>query len=119
MHTYAFLACPIIGISYSNDGVIVGSADNIDEWHNCGNACKEFAGCNYWVWRRDSGKCRFLSERSSPIESSNLVSGAKNCGTDSRNLLYLQNHERLKRSIGNYLIAIINIHSLLNKSIFS
>ena len=99
------LACPNVGVTYSTDGdVVIGSADNIADWQNCGKACKESAGCNYWTWRKDSGKCRFLSGKSSPIESSNIVSGVKNCGRNSRNVLYLQNHLRLKRSIGKYFI---------------
>ena len=104
MNIYTFcLACPNVGVTYSTDGFVVGSAENIDDWQNCGKACKEFAGCNYWTWRRDSGKCRFLSGRSSPIVSSNIVSGVKNCGRNSRNVLNLQNHGRLKRSIGKYI----------------
>ena len=103
-----YTACPNIGVQYHQHGTSVGSVDNIDGWQSCGKECKNYDGCNYWTWWRNTGKCQFLSDRIPIKETINAVSGSKSCGTNGRNMLNVKDHGKLfKRSIGNTLTLLI------------
>ena len=100
-------ACPDVGVQYHQNGSPIGSVDNIDEWQICAKECEDSAGCEYWTWWRNTGKCQFLSRKGPTKETINAVSGKKGCAQNVRNVVYVQNHKKTfrkkKRSIGNCL----------------
>ena len=100
--TFSHKACPDVGVQYHHHGTQVGSVDNTIDWQHCANECKRSAVCEYWTWWRNNGLCQFLSGKSPTKATTNAVSGKKGCTNRSRNMVYIQNHDKLfKRSIGN------------------
>ena len=69
-------ACPEYNVDFQDY--------NIDDfytpsWSDCGMACGNAVGCNFWTWDTDKSRCILKSSDGGFEKQKNRISGAHNC----------------------------------------
>ena len=75
------------GIAYNGNNVVLGKHNKQKSRYDCQQSCAKSDSCQYWTWlppatnnRTDyKRRCYLKSKRENFIQSSEYVSGSKNC----------------------------------------
>jgi len=75
------------GIAYNGNNVVLGKHNKRQSRYDCQQSCAKSDSCKYWTWlppatnnRTDyKRRCYLKSKRENFIQSSEYVSGSKNC----------------------------------------
>jgi len=69
-------ACPEYNVDFQ--GYDIDDLNTIS-WSDCGEACGDAVGCNFWTWNTDNSRCFLKSSDGGLEKQNNAISGAHNC----------------------------------------